>query len=59
MSKVYLVLRDDGNVCCPAAELDSVWSTKEQADARKRIVLSAGTSAHVDAWTVDGDIVGQ
>lgn len=55
---VYLVMRDDGNVCCPAADVDSLWSEKHRADARVSILKSAGTHAHVDTRTVDAEVVG-
>lgn len=55
---VHIVMRSDGNVCCPSDEFDSVWSTSEQADRRVSILKSAGTSAHTFEMQVDGDIVG-
>lgn len=56
---VHVVMRNDGNVCCPGAELDSIWSTAKLAAARVSILKSADTRAHVDELQVDGDIVGQ
>lgn len=56
--KVYVVMRDDGNVCCPAAEVDSIWSTANQAARRVSIMKSGHTHAYVDEMTVDGEVVG-
>lgn len=55
MSEVWLVLCQDGNVCCPALDLDSVWSSKVLAEARMRII---GDDAHIERWGVDGEISG-
>lgn len=55
---VHIVMRSDGNVCCPADEFDSVWSSGAQADARVSILKSSGTNAHTFEMHVDGDIVG-
>lgn len=55
---IYLVMVDDGNVCCPAAEIDSAWSAKHRADSRVSILKSAGTHAHVDTRDVDAEVVG-
>ena len=55
---IYLVMRDDGNVCCPAAEVDSVWSERGRAESRVSILKSSGTHAHVDERTVDAEVVG-
>jgi hypothetical protein len=55
---VYVVMRDDGNVCCPVTELDSLWSNETQAKRRVSIIKSTGTSAHVEERQVDAEIVG-
>lgn len=55
---VYVVMRDDGNVCCPAAEIDSIWSTAAQAARRVSILKSTDTHAHIDEMQVDGEVVG-
>lgn len=49
--KLWLVMRDDGNVCCPAAEVAAVCSSREIA-AR---FISANPEPHcwLDEWDTD------
>lgn len=55
---IYVVMRYDGNVCCPAEELDSVWSTRDLAERRVSILRSADGEAHVLEMQVDGEVIG-
>jgi hypothetical protein len=50
---VFIVMREDGNACCPATEMDSCWSSEEQANARVDILHSMNMSAHVEPMQPD------
>lgn len=42
---VWVVMRGDGNVCCPAAELDSIWTTEQPARDRAAHLSSLASTA--------------
>lgn len=58
--KVYVVLKDDGNVCCPSQDIVKIFSTLEAAEAYVAPINKAaytppykGEMHDVEVWDVD------
>ena len=43
---VYVLMQDDGNVCCPAAEVCGVFSTEDLARAHRNVILEKHNAVH-------------
>lgn len=55
---VYVLMLDDGNVCCPSSDVVGVFSTKDLAEAHRETMISSvlrrdESDFGIIMWTVD------